>query len=121
GAGRRESAQRGRRPPLPDRENRGKAERERRGGAAVDESEVPPPFRIDGSVGTRGRPQSRSAVAGANGRVMGRSKSRRAWLIAALIAAWLAHDLLVPPRYAVDARFALFAIEGYQAHVSPHL
>jgi putative membrane protein insertion efficiency factor len=35
--------------------------------------------------------------------------------------AWLAHDLLVPPRYAVDARVALYAIEGYQAHVSPHL
>ena len=52
---------------------------------------------------------------------MGRGKSRRAWLIATLIAAWLAHDLLVPPRYAIDARFALFAIEGYQAHVSPHL
>ena len=52
---------------------------------------------------------------------MGRSKSRRAWLIAALIAAWLAHDLLVPPRYAVDARAAMAAIESYQTHVSPHL
>lgn len=53
---------------------------------------------------------------------MGRSKSRRAWLIAAIVvAAWAAHDLLVPPRYAVDACFALFAIESYQAHVSPHL
>jgi len=52
---------------------------------------------------------------------MGRGKSRRAWLIAIALVAWLAHDLLVPPRYAVDARAALYAIEGYQAHVSPHL
>ena len=41
------------------------------------------------------------------------------WLI--LLLVWLVHDFFVPPRYAVDARFALFAIEGYQAHVSPHL
>ena len=52
---------------------------------------------------------------------MGRGKSRRAIVIAVLLAAWIAHDLLVPPRYALDARFALSAIESYQAHVSPHL
>jgi len=53
---------------------------------------------------------------------MGRSKSRRAWLIAAaVLVAWAAHDLLVPPRYAVDAHAAIAAIESYQAHVSPHL
>jgi len=50
---------------------------------------------------------------------MGRGKSRRAFLI--LLLVWLVHDFFVPPRYAIDARFALFAIEGYQAHVSPHL
>ena len=52
---------------------------------------------------------------------MGRGKSRRAWLIVALVVAWIAHDLLVPPRYAADARLAMAAIESYQAHVSPHL
>ena len=34
---------------------------------------------------------------------------------------WTAHDLLVPPQYAVDARVALFAIDGYRASLSPHL
>lgn len=52
---------------------------------------------------------------------MGRGQGRRAVVVAAVLAAWLAHDLLVPPRYAVDARAALYAIEAYQAHVSPHL
>jgi uncharacterized protein len=53
---------------------------------------------------------------------MGRSKSSRARLIfAAVVAAWIAHDLLVPPRYAFDARAAVAAIDQYRALVSPHL
>jgi putative membrane protein insertion efficiency factor len=36
-------------------------------------------------------------------------------------AAWIAHDLLVPPRYALDARATVAAIDQYRAHVSPHL
>jgi len=52
---------------------------------------------------------------------MGRSQSRRARVIALVAVVWLAHDLLVPPRYAADARAAMLAIEMYQAHVSPHL
>jgi putative membrane protein insertion efficiency factor len=51
---------------------------------------------------------------------MGRGQSRRAWLIIFALL-WAAHDLFVPARYAADARAALYAIEGYQAHVSPHL
>lgn len=50
---------------------------------------------------------------------MGRGKGRRAILIAA--ALWLAHDLIVPPRYAVDARAAILAIDTYRAYVSPRL
>ena len=51
---------------------------------------------------------------------MGRSQSRRAGLIAAiLLAALIAHDLIVPQGY--GARAALAAIGGYRAHVSPHL
>jgi len=45
---------------------------------------------------------------------MGRSQSRRAWLIAALLL-----FLLVIDRAGV--RPALFAIDQYRAHVSPHL
>jgi uncharacterized protein len=53
---------------------------------------------------------------------MGRGKSRRTWLIfAAIVIAWIAHDLLVPPRYALDARMALAAIDEYRILVSPHL
>ena len=47
---------------------------------------------------------------------MGRGKSRRAWLIAA--AALL---LLLFAATDAGARAALYAIESYQAHVSPHL
>ena len=46
---------------------------------------------------------------------MGRSKSRRAWLIAAALL------LLLLAATNVGARAALSAIESYQAHVSPHL
>jgi uncharacterized protein len=53
---------------------------------------------------------------------MGRSQSRRTRLIFfAIIAAWIAHDLFVPPRYALDARLTLAAIDQYRSHVSPHL
>jgi len=52
---------------------------------------------------------------------MERRQGRRARVIAIVIAAWLAHDLLVPPRYAIDAKAAAFAIERYQANISPHL
>jgi putative membrane protein insertion efficiency factor len=45
---------------------------------------------------------------------MGRSKSRRAWLIAAALLFVLAASPL-------GTRAALAAIESYQAHVSPHL
>jgi len=37
------------------------------------------------------------------------------------VAVWAAHDLLVPPRYAYDARAAIAAIDSYRAHISPHL
>jgi uncharacterized protein len=37
------------------------------------------------------------------------------------IVVWVGHDLVVPPRYAIDARVALFAIDGYRAAISPHL
>ena len=37
------------------------------------------------------------------------------------LALWLLHDFVVPPRYAVDARAAMLAIDGYRARVSPHL
>ena len=53
---------------------------------------------------------------------MGRSQSRRTRLIfVSIFAAWIAHDLLVPPRYAFDARATLAAIDEYRALVSPHL
>jgi putative membrane protein insertion efficiency factor len=50
---------------------------------------------------------------------MGRGKGRRALLIVA--AVWIVHDLAVPPRYAVDAQAAIFAIDAYRARVSPHI
>jgi putative membrane protein insertion efficiency factor len=53
---------------------------------------------------------------------MGRGKSGRTRLIVvAFVLAWIAHDLLVPPRYALDARAALGAIDEYRMFVSPHL
>ena len=48
---------------------------------------------------------------------MGRGKSRRAWVIAAVVAA----ALLLLAASDLGTRAALAAIEGYQAHVSPHL
>ena len=46
----------------------------------------------------------------------------RGWLIAmASIGAWAAYDSLVPPSHALDARIAIAAIDGYRAHISPHL
>ena len=45
---------------------------------------------------------------------MGRGKSRRAWLIAAAL-------LLLLAATPIGTHTALFAIERYQAHVSPHL
>ena len=50
---------------------------------------------------------------------MGRGKSGRTILI--VLAVWLLHDFVVPTRYAVDARAAMFAIDRYRATVSPHL
>lgn len=53
---------------------------------------------------------------------MGRSKGRRAGLIAALIVgAVVAHDVMVAPRDAFGARAALTAISAYRAHISPRL
>ena len=53
---------------------------------------------------------------------MGRSKSRRAGLIALAIVAVIAiHDFAVPHGRGFAARGALFAIDEYRAHVSPHL
>jgi putative membrane protein insertion efficiency factor len=53
---------------------------------------------------------------------VGRSKSRRASLIAIVVVAILAvHDYAVPHGRELAARGALFAIDEYRAHVSPHL
>ena len=52
---------------------------------------------------------------------MERGKGRRAALIAVAVGVWIAHDVLVPPRYAVDAQAAVAAIDSYRALVSPHL
>ena len=53
---------------------------------------------------------------------MGRRQGSRAKLIVILIAAIVVlHDVSVPPRQAFGARAALYAISGYQAHISPHL
>jgi putative membrane protein insertion efficiency factor len=44
------------------------------------------------------------------------------WRVGALaLALWLAHDLLVPTPYALDARVAMFAIDQYRALVSPRI
>jgi len=51
---------------------------------------------------------------------MGRSKSRRTLLIALLVAVVL-HDFVVPHGRGLAARGAIFAIDEYRAHVSPHL
>ena len=45
----------------------------------------------------------------------------RGRLLALVIATWLVHDALVPTRYAVDARLAMYAIDRYRAAVSPRL
>jgi putative membrane protein insertion efficiency factor len=53
---------------------------------------------------------------------VGRSKSRRAGLIAiALVAVIAAHDYGVPHGRGLAARGALFAIDEYRAHISPRL
>ena len=53
---------------------------------------------------------------------MGRSKSRRAGLIALVILAVVAvHDFRAPHGRGLAARAALFAIDEYRAHVSPRL
>ena len=53
---------------------------------------------------------------------MGRSKSRRAGLIAITIVAVIAiHDFAVPHGRGFAARGALFVIDEYRAHVSPLL
>lgn len=50
---------------------------------------------------------------------MGRGKGFRAVL--AFLGLWLAHDLLVPARYAIDAQAAILAIDTYRTHASPRL
>jgi len=45
---------------------------------------------------------------------MGRSQSRRAWLVALAIVALFAIDR-------IGTRPAIFAIDEYRAHISPHL
>jgi putative membrane protein insertion efficiency factor len=45
----------------------------------------------------------------------------RGRLAALVVATWLVHDSVVPTRYAVDARLAMYAIDRYRASVSPHL
>ena len=50
---------------------------------------------------------------------MGRGKKSRA--VVAIVALWLLHDFVVPPRYAIDARATLAAIDLYRANVSPHI
>jgi putative membrane protein insertion efficiency factor len=50
------------------------------------------------------------------------AKTRKTWLLAALLLAIIAsHDLAVPPQRAFGALAALAAIDTYRAHVSPHL
>jgi putative membrane protein insertion efficiency factor len=51
-----------------------------------------------------------------------RTRSRRFLLIAALIAVVIAvHDFTVPHGRGLAARGAIFVIDEYRAHVSPHL
>ena len=50
---------------------------------------------------------------------MGRGKVSRAFVAA--LAIWVLYDVLVPPRYAIDARVTVMAIDSYRAHISPHL
>ena len=51
-----------------------------------------------------------------------RARLRVALLLAALVALIVAmHDVASPPSRAIGAHAALFAIDGYRAHVSPHL
>jgi uncharacterized protein len=53
---------------------------------------------------------------------VGRSKSRRAGLIAlALLAIVAIHDFAAPHGRGLAARSALFAIDEYRAHVSPRI
>ncbi len=53
---------------------------------------------------------------------MGRGKSRRTGLIALAIVTVIAiHDFAVPHGRGLAARGALFVIDEYRAHVSPHL
>lgn len=53
---------------------------------------------------------------------MGRSKSRRAGLIAlALLAIVAIHDLAVPHGRGLAARCALFVIDEYRTHISPRV
>ena len=53
---------------------------------------------------------------------MGRRQGRRAGLIAACIVAVIAlHDFAVPHGRGFAARGAIFAIDEYRAHISPHL
>lgn len=37
------------------------------------------------------------------------------------MAIWLAHDFIVAPRCAIDARAAVFAIDAYRARLSPQV
>jgi putative membrane protein insertion efficiency factor len=53
---------------------------------------------------------------------MARREGRRAALIVAfVVGALVAHDVIVSPRHAFGARATLGAISAYQAHISPHL
>jgi hypothetical protein len=53
---------------------------------------------------------------------MGRGQGRRAKLIAlAIVAAIAIHDFAVPHGRGLAARGALFLIDEYRAHISPHL
>lgn len=53
---------------------------------------------------------------------MGRSKSRRAGLIALLIVTAVAiHDYSAPHGRGLAARGAISAIDEYRSHISPHL
>jgi putative membrane protein insertion efficiency factor len=53
---------------------------------------------------------------------VGRGQSRRAGLIAALLLAIVVvHDVSVANHRGYAARAAIFAIDEYRAHVSPHL
>lgn len=50
-----------------------------------------------------------------------RKRRKAGLLFAAIIAAFIIHDVSMPRGHGFAARAALFAIDEYRAHISPHL